>query len=196
MDVLLYVRLSHFLRVVISMTVNTKDIEAELSYAYLHAVASHAGFTCSYSSRLEDARGVDARVGVGAKLDPKSILEDFEIDVQLKATAQQLSVVDNKFSFFFKGIKQYDKLRSEKNGNTKLLILMCLPEDRSDWVSVTPNELLLKNAAYWISLRGAPESQNTTGATVYFPSSNVLTVDALKSLMTLISKGEVVRYEP
>jgi hypothetical protein len=34
-----------------------QNIEAELSYAYLHAVASRAGFSCEYTPRHADAAG-------------------------------------------------------------------------------------------------------------------------------------------
>ena len=37
-----------------------QNIEAELSYAYLHAVASRAGFSCEYRNRHLDGAGVDA----------------------------------------------------------------------------------------------------------------------------------------
>ena len=38
------------------------DIMAELSYAYLHAVAARAGFGCSVESRIDDGASVDAYV--------------------------------------------------------------------------------------------------------------------------------------
>ena len=41
---------------------SSQNIESELSYAYLHAVASHAGASCSVGSRHEDNTGVDARL--------------------------------------------------------------------------------------------------------------------------------------
>lgn len=41
-----------------------QNIEAELSYAYLHAVASRAGFSCEYRNRHLDGAGVDATITV------------------------------------------------------------------------------------------------------------------------------------
>ncbi|HEV7832484.1 MAG TPA: hypothetical protein VGP09_03725 [Caballeronia sp.] len=34
--------------------------ESELSYAYLHAIASHAGVNCKTSNRHDDNAGIDA----------------------------------------------------------------------------------------------------------------------------------------
>jgi len=178
------------------MTISLNDTEAELSYAYLHAVASQAGFTCSYSNRLEDSyRIIDARVGAGVKPDPTSILEDFEIEIQLKATSKELNNSSGKISYPFKGIKQYDKLRSEVTGGRKFLILLQLPEDHKEWLNVSEEQLLLKGVAYWVSLRGAPKSTNETTQTIYIPTQNILTVDSLKNLMIRISKKEIIKYE-
>ncbi|MFM5980640.1 MAG: DUF4365 domain-containing protein, partial [Sphaerospermopsis kisseleviana] len=44
-------------------------------------------------------------------------------------------------------------------------------------------ELCLRRCAYWVSLRGQPQTQNTETVTVYIPRKNVFTVDALKNLM-------------
>ena len=38
------------------------NIESELSYAYLHAVASRAGFSCTHADRHLDSAGVDAQI--------------------------------------------------------------------------------------------------------------------------------------
>jgi len=38
------------------------DIESELSYAYIHAVAAHAGMECCITGHHSDNRGIDARI--------------------------------------------------------------------------------------------------------------------------------------
>jgi len=64
-----------------------QNIEAELSYAYLHAVASKAGFSCEYRNRHLDGAGVDATITEdGRQLAGDSVLTSFSVDVQLKAT--------------------------------------------------------------------------------------------------------------
>lgn len=39
-----------------------QNIESELSYAYLHAVAAKAGMSCKQGDRHDDGAGVDAEV--------------------------------------------------------------------------------------------------------------------------------------
>ncbi len=77
----------------------TQNIEAELSYAYLHAVASRAGFSCEYRNRHLDGAGVGATITVnGQVLAADSKLCDFPVDVQLKATGKILPITAARFS--------------------------------------------------------------------------------------------------
>lgn len=41
---------------------NSNDIESELSYAYLHAVAAHVWAGCQVASRSYDGNGIDAMI--------------------------------------------------------------------------------------------------------------------------------------
>ena len=77
------------------------DIMAELSYAYLHAVAARAGFGCQAGSRLDDGASVDAILRVNEKIAPDSVLWNFPIEVQLKATKQVLTEINGRYSYFF-----------------------------------------------------------------------------------------------
>ena len=45
-----------------------QNIESELSYAYLHAVASRAGIICENAGRHSDEAGVDAAAEAFASL--------------------------------------------------------------------------------------------------------------------------------
>jgi len=76
-----------------------QNIEAELSYAYLHAVATRVGFSCEYGNRHLDGAGVDATITEdGRMLANDSILTSFSVDVQLKATYRELPEQDGRIS--------------------------------------------------------------------------------------------------
>jgi len=62
------------------------------------------------------------------------------------------------------------------------------------WLSHSEEALISRRCAYWVSLRGAPESQNKTHQTVYLPKSNVLSVESLLALLTRFSRREVIDY--
>lgn len=170
------------------------NVEAELSYAVLHAVASHAGFSCEWRNRHLDGAGVDATVTEdGDGLAPDSTLHYVSLDVQLKASYRELPEANGKLSFPLK-IEHYDKLRSVKVGSPRVLVLLRLPRDRAEWLHVTPEMLVAKRCAYWVSVRGAPVIADQENCTVYVPTANVLTPDSLRGLMVRFSRQEVIPY--
>lgn len=175
------------------MAITKQDIESELSYAYLHAVASHAGFVCEVSGRLSDKQGIDARLGV-YEVFPNGILTDFSIQVQLKATVKTPAISTDGISFGKLSIDQYDDLRSTSLESQRILVVLFLPEAPEEWLRCTEQELILKRCAYWVSLRGAPPSTNPVSQTVYLPVGNILSAGALRDIASRVSRGEEITY--
>src|SRR5262245_33253654 len=147
----------------------TQNIEAELSYAYLHAVASRAGFSCEYRNRHLDGAGVDATITEdGRMLAVDSILTSFSVDLQLKAPYQDLPEQEERLSFVL-AVPHYDKLRVEGVASPRLLVVLRLPRNAEEWLNITEEALIAKRCAYWVSLRGAAASTNKDNQTVYIP---------------------------
>ena len=173
---------------------NEQNIEAELSYAYLHAVASSAGFSCEYRNRHLDGAGVDATITEdGRKLADDSILTSFSIDLQLKATYRELSESVGRFSYSL-AVPHYDKLRLEEVASPRLLLILRLPRNPKEWLQVSHETLVARRCVHWVSLRGAPASANDSHQTVYVPTQNLLTPEGLTNLMKRFSRQEVLRY--
>jgi hypothetical protein len=171
-----------------------QNIESELSYAYLHAIASRAGIICEYVGRHSDAAGVDAVLRVKGRLDPNSSLTQFTIDVQLKATKKVPVERAGRYSHSLE-VKNYDELRSIDVGAPQLLVVLFLPDDVEAWLVHDEEGLVSRRCAYWLSLHGAPGTDRDS-KTVYVPRANMLSVNRLLELMTRYSKGEVIGYEP
>lgn len=172
------------------------NIEAELSYAYLHAVAVRGGFACAYADRHLDSAGVDAVVREdGRRLATDSILTSFSVEIQLKATFQQPLEQQAHFSYSLT-VPQYDKLRNNHVQAPRLLVVLYLPEDAAEWLRHSEDGLVAKRCAYWLSLRGAPDSANPKHQTVYVPRKQRLSVEGLTDLMSRFSRREVILYEP
>lgn len=172
-----------------------QNIEAELSYAYLHAVAAHAGFACKESDRHLDDAGVDATVSVyGRFLAPDSRLGSFDLHVQLKATVGTPAEKDGRLSYRLT-IPHYNKLRDPRVGIQRVLAVLFLPENKAEWLVHSEDGLIARRCAYWLSLRGAPESANEKYQTVYLPRSQVLSATGLTALMTRLSRLEVISHE-
>lgn len=176
------------------MLLSHQNIESELSYAYLHAVASRAGFECTVSGRHSDGDGIDARLWVRERFHLDSMYTRFAIEVQLKATIGEPALQEGRYPYPLK-VEHYDKLRAEDFQGNLLLAVLFLPPDPEEWLVHTEAELAARRCAYWVSLRGAPPSSNATSQTVYLPAANCLSAVSLRGAAARISRGEVLRYE-
>lgn len=160
----------------------------EYSYAYISAVASTAGYSFQIAPRPLDLVGVD--VTITGIVSPGSRRRT-RLDLQLKCTSQDI-LGDDGIRFPLE-IKNYNELRNINPDDDPLLLIVILaPEKVEDWLQQSETELCMKRCAYWVSLRGQPESNNLTTVTVYIPRTNVFSVDALRTLMQQIASGETI----
>jgi len=170
------------------------DVESELSYAYLHAVASKAGMSCRCGNRHEDNSGTDAVVTAWLPYVGPSTLTEVTINVQLKATVEVPSDDGAKLSYFLREPKRYDDLRRETVAVPRILVVLFLPAKDSEWLHHSPEQLALRRCAYWESLRGAPEITTTSGTTVKLPKAHIFSPDGLSQLAERLSRRDFPRY--
>lgn len=175
------------------MPLPTADIESELSYAYLHSVASKAGLNCKVENRHGDNYGIDAQIDYFAPIDG-TWRTDVSLRVQLKATINRGVETDTHISYPFRGIEQYNRLRINSGEPYRILVVLFLSGSPDDWLSITADELVMKQAAYWTFLYGAADSLNTTSQTIYLPKANLLTPDGLTTICQEIGRGNVPNY--
>jgi hypothetical protein len=171
-----------------------ENIESELSYAYLHAVAAHTGAACEVAGRHSDNSGVDAILTGWGPFPDGGYRNEVDIKVQLKATVREPAVVANCFSYSLQGISHYDDLRTEAISTPRILVVLFLPADRNEWLSHSESALSLRKCAYWVSLRGAPPSENSTAQTVYLPISQRFDPIGLGTLMKRLSRNDIPMY--
>jgi hypothetical protein len=156
------------------------DVESALSIAYVQAIAAEAGYTCGEPPG-PDRDSVDLQVSAGGAMRPK-------LDLQLKATVR-LTRHSDAISYPLK-IKNYDDLRVETQ-TPRLLVVLDLPPERERWLSVSVEELVIRRAAYWTSLRGMPETTNINSVTIPIPAKNIFDVSALRGLMEQSRQGRI-----
>ena len=157
------------------------DSEEALSRAYVAAVAAGAGYVTAQMDFDRD--GVDVQIRAGGLMRPS-------LDIQLKATINLGAAVSGSFRYPLKR-RNYDLLR-EQTMIPRVLVLLALPTAKSDWMSVTPEQLVIRRCAYWVSLRGAPPSTNEATQTIYVPRNQMLSVAALTDVMTRCSRREEI----
>ncbi len=158
----------------------TRDKEECLSLAYAHAVAAQAGYVTAVYDKDRD--GIDMRVQAGGYMRPA-------LELQLKATVNLGGPRDGFFHFRLPA-RNYELLRIPAQ-TPRLLVVLDLPRNEDQWMTITNEELVMRRRAYWLNLSGVDETENQETVTVRIPVQNVFDVDSLHSLMEQ-SKGGVI----
>lgn len=158
-----------------------------LSRAYICAVAGMAGVSIGQpdydygvdgslipvESRIDAARG-GRRLVHGA----------FKLDYQLKATTRwELDHETNEIIYDLEAKTYNDIVSRDDDDGGLILILLCLPRERTDWLVVSGEELVMKNCCFWSSFSGEQTSNQNT-IRVRIPASNVLDADAMEKLLS------------
>jgi hypothetical protein len=162
--------------------VDLSQRKEQFSVAYLHAVASVAGYRTSSPNVDDDSVDwfIKARGAHGRRRSP-------QVDLQLKCTERRTSR-NGHFSFPLP-VKNYNDLRGVDVHVPRILVVVFVPDTLDLWLEQSEERLLMKHCAYWVSLRDAPKTENTATVTVRLPRANQFTVDALKSMMRRIGEG-------
>lgn len=158
--------------------------QEEFSIAWLYAVASAAGF-CVQDIRA-DVDSIDAEIRQQGNRTSFPKLE--LIQVQLKCTYSRVPK-DNQISFPLSK-KNYDDLRG-KRMIPRILVVLHVPRTLNDWLSHADDSIVLRNCAYWTTLRGKPASSNKKSVNIPIPTSQKLTVQELRKMMNTVAKGKM-----
>lgn len=163
------------------MLLSGADRKEALCRVYVKALAARAGYATSVPEPDRDS--VDLRIQAGGPRRPA-------LDLQLKATTV-LSESRHGMLSFRLPIKNYRDLREETQ-TPRLLVVLELPMNEAQWMTVTDDELVLRRRAYWTSLQhGHEEVLNQDSVTVHIPETNLLGVEALRGLMEQSRTGDI-----
>ena len=156
----------------------------QFSCAYVAAVA--AGAACSITRPGVDNDSVDLtlmrKTMGGVRRSPR-------LDVQVKATATDC--VGPEVVRFALDIKNYDELRGNNFVVPRILVVVVMPPDVTDWMEHDEVRLALRRCGYWISLHGYPDTTNTSSITIAIPRGQVFSVQALDHIFLRLGQGEM-----
>ena len=159
----------------------TKNMQMEqLSLAYIRAVAANSGYQLVRPQ--PDVDSVDGVLMASFGKRPR-------IEFQAKATTQDI-LRGNELRFPLP-VKNYDELRADTRV-PRILIVFLMPEERTQWLVQTTDELCLRRCAYWFSLERFPGTSNTDTVTVPVPVRNVFDSSKLVDLMQQAERGETL----
>lgn len=161
--------------------------EEQLSRAYVHAVAAHAGLIFEPASQ---DYGVDGTIkAVTIMPDGRRFVGGYNLDVQLKATTNW-KVSNNEIVYDLEA-KTYNDLVdrfNEDRATPMVLAVLCLPVNQTNWLSVSLNELALRNCCYWCQV-GKTKTTNAATKRIKIPQGNILNQSTMTALMQKVKNG-------
>ena len=101
-----------------------------------------------------------------------------QLDLQIKSTTRA-SARDQGIIYDLE-VKNYDDLGESGDNCPRYLVVLVLPEDETQWLSQSIEELVLRHCAYGLSLEGYPATRSKTTVRITIPRANVFPVEAIR----------------
>lgn len=156
-----------------------------ISRAYVRAVAAGAGLRVQEGAQPDDD-SVDLTLSARG---PGGTVRSPKLDLQLKC---QLGRPTNAPHWPYDlGVKNYEELRPSDFPVPRILVVVVVPDDPSHWIEQSDERLLMRYCGFWLSLRGLPETANTSAVRVQIPRAQRFDVAGLTAIMDRISQGGV-----
>lgn len=152
-----------------------------LSLAYIGAVAAKCGMTIS--GRSHDY-GIDVTLNQVTMANGRLTETGCRLDIQAKSTTRW-TITASRVEYDL-DIRAYDALRTRRLMVPRILVLLALPEDESEWLSWSQRELQLRQCAYWCSFRGGEKISNLSSVRVKIPATQPFSPDELRMIMKLV----------
>jgi hypothetical protein len=157
----------------------------EFQYAYLSALAAHAGLNRGTFSVDDDS--VDVTFQAKGYVGP-GILRSPMIQIQMKCSSQDL-IQDDVVKFPLKA-KNYHDLQGGEFVVPRYLAVLLVPDNLQQWIVDHEDHIALFKSCYWLSLRDYKPTSNTSSVTVDIPTKQRLNSRTLWSMMVNASAGE------
>ena len=147
-------------------------IQEQLSLAYVRAVVFRAGYRLSLP--VVDDHGIDGTI----ESDRGGINR---VDFQLKATTQY-EIRCESISYDLR-VENYNQL-VKGDDLPRVLILLLMPDDDTQWLAQTVDELCMRRCAYWVDLMGKMPSSNVSTVRVFVPILNMFDQTGLQRMFS------------
>jgi hypothetical protein len=159
----------------------TEQMES-LQESYFQAVVTAAGCII-FDSKRDD--GIDALIKHRSKEHTKG--QDQFLQIQLKSKGALPNPSAGKVSAQFSR-QRFELFAEVETSVNKIVVIMHLPTDISEWISVDHDYLSLRHCSYWVNIRGQSPG-DAKRPYVYAPTSQIFDDIALCEIMSRIGTG-------
>jgi Domain of unknown function (DUF4365) len=158
-----------------------------LCRAYVQALAAQAGLI---SSRPDPDYGIDLSLRSAEVTEHRHTDTSVQVDLQLRSTTRA-KVTESEVKVDL-DVDTYNYLRNPRTFCPRILVVLVLPTEETEWLNQSANELAIRHCAYWLSLGGYPATTATSSIRVTIPITNVFSVEAVRTILQRIRE----RQEP
>jgi Domain of unknown function (DUF4365) len=166
-----------------SVNGDSADLQSQFSMAYVQAVASTAGYFIQVSDRGLDKDGIDGTVLKRGKF---GMTASPRLDLQVKSHQGRAHTDPIRYDL---DVKSYNDLRAAGYQVPRILVLVLVPDDVSEWIKHSEEEMALRRCAYWLSLLSAPDTTNISTIRIEIPRAQTFEAKSLKELMRSVAEG-------
>ena len=179
----------------LAMTLTLQHREELLHHAHVCAIASEAGVNLAFSREKFDY-GIDGHFAIiHSDVDGKLSQGGAKVEFQLKASFSRVSVKKDYVSYKME-VDAYNKLVNRAcDGVPVMLILLVLPKEKGEWLSLSENEMTLRKCCYWQIFTDTTLSSNSDSISVRFPIDQVLTPEKIVDVLEKIQQVNLQKLE-
>ncbi|RHQ97428.1 DUF4365 domain-containing protein [Peptoclostridium sp. AF21-18] len=164
---------------------STNDKE-DIHISYMSAICASAGI--SFDIQRHDHDSTDAIVKKKFNFIDGCYMSSLRIQLKCTSSKSQYSDTDSEIKYSLK-VKNYNDLCSRCT-TPIILALLILPEEESEWVKWSKEELLIKGTMYWADFSSKQLSNNTSSVSVSIDKKNIINKDTLLNILEKIAKEE------
>lgn len=155
-----------------------------LSQAYVRAVVAKAGFNLS---KDEFDYGYDGTIKEVEVRNGRYRDTNLVVNYQLKSTCN--IEIENDDVVYDLDKDNYNDLIEVNTMNPQILILVALPSNPDEWLDISPERMIIKRCAWWCSLRGLKETNNSSKKRIRIPAKQLFTPEALIEIFKKVNGG-------
>lgn len=161
------------------------DIKENLSLAYVRIIASMSGRVFYI---YHPDYGMDVQIQEIQNIEGNLSPSGFNLDLQVKSTKNFRETDDH--IFYPLRNKNYNDLTLITNGTPRILVLLCLPEDKIEWIYQSQDLLQLRKCSYWHYLGGQTRRPNPESkTTIRINRVHIFSVENLNRIFESIRGG-------
>jgi len=165
------------------LELDLNKIKCRISEGCFYAIGSCAGYLL-VKRHGEDDEGIDFELKTrkmrNGKVSPGSTVLEF----QVKSTVNWAED-ENNISYACPSKNYNDLITRNIDKDVRIiLILMCLPEQKEEWINSTLENIVFKKSTFWYSTDSEELLENEDSTkTIYIPKTNILTADTFKDVV-------------